>query len=141
MKRELTIVLLFVIIGGAGFKSLELVLDSSTAFLFAMVLTALFAFALTRIKVKEGLGFDTTFQNLLIDGDTSVSANAYEDEGGRYYDNYLGKWMDNDENRAFIRFRDLEVKRGRVYGNVAGQNQTGVATQPRLENYRTRRHG
>ena len=113
-----TLLFLFLVLGGLGYKLLENILDAPTAFLISMVLATSVCFA--SIKLKEGISFDTTFSNLVLDGNTSVGPNSYEDGNSSYYDNYIGRWVGNNENRAFFRFRDLNVKTGRVYGNVAG---------------------
>ena len=118
MNEVYTLLFLFLVLGGLGYKLLETMLDAPTAFLISMVLATSFCFA--SIKLKEGIAFDTSFSNLVLDGNTSVGPYSYEDGGGSYYDSYLGRNITNNQNRAFFRFRDLNIKTGRVYGNVAG---------------------
>ena len=117
MNEVYTLLFLFMLSGILGYKVLETMLDPPTAFLISMVFTTLLCVG--TVKLKEGISFDTTFSSLLLDGNTSIGPNNYENEGGSYYDRYLGRWVENNSNRAFIRFRDLNVKSGRVYGNVA----------------------
>jgi len=105
MNEVYTLLVLFLVMGTFGYKLLENVLESPIAFLISMIVTILVCFGL--IKFKEGITFDTNFANLIMDGNTSVGANNYEDSG-------------YNANRAFFRFRDLNMKSGRAYGTVSG---------------------
>jgi hypothetical protein len=56
--------------------------------------------------LKESITFDSTFSNLIMDGNTSIGPNSYEDSG-------------NNTNRAYLRFRNLNVVSGNVKGKIA----------------------
>ena len=99
MNEVYTLLVLFLVMGTFGYKLLENVLESPIAFLISVIITVLVCFGL--IKFKEGITFDTTYVNLLMGGDASI--------GG----------TDTSINRAFLRFRDLHMKSGRVHGRLA----------------------
>ena len=117
MNEVYTLLFLFMLSGILGYKVLETMLDLPTAFLISMIFTTLLCVGM--VKLKEGIAFDTTFSSLLLDGQTSIGPNGYESDGGSYYDSYLGRYISNNANRAYVRFRDLNVKSGRVQGNIA----------------------
>jgi len=114
MNKVYTLLFLFLILGGLGYKLLETMLDAPTAFLIAMVLATSFCFV--SIKLKTNIFFDTTFRNSTLGGITSKVSNKYDGWGGSYWDKYVGRWIRNNGNPTFFRFRDLNVNTGGLYG-------------------------
>lgn len=104
MNELYTLMFMFLASGILGFKLLEYVVEPPTAFLISMIFTTLLCVGM--VKLKEGITYDSTFSSLILDGNTSIGPNLYEDSG-------------NNTNRAFIRFRNLNVVSGNVKGNIA----------------------
>ena len=104
MNEVYTLLFMFLTSGILGFKLLEYVVDPPTAFLISMVFTTLLCVGV--VKLKESITYDSTFSNLILDGNTSIGPNFYEDSG-------------NNLNRAYLRFRNLNVVSGNVRGNIA----------------------
>jgi hypothetical protein len=108
-----------------SFQLLKTFVKPPVAFLVSIGTAVLLGFV--TIQGKEGLAHDTTFQNLNLNNtQLGVGSNNYLDEGGSYYDTYLRRVISNNDNRTFVGVKNLNVASGRMYGNVAGQAQTGT---------------
>jgi hypothetical protein len=125
MEQTFIFLFLFLIFGMLSFQFLKTFVKPPVAFLISIGIAVLLGFV--TIQGKEGMGHDTTFQNLTVNNSQlGIGSNNYLDEGGLYYDSYLRRSLANSENRAFVGVKNLNVVSGRMYGNVAGQNETGT---------------
>lgn len=100
MNEVYTLLFLFLTSSILGFKLLEYVVDPPTAFLISMVFTTLLCVGV--VKMKKGITYDSAFSNIITGGNTSIGPNSYEDSG-------------NHTNRAFLRFRNLNVRDNIAY--------------------------